>query len=1322
MATDDNNKFPVVNAQEFMDRTSNPDLSFFPSPRQYAHDDTSSISLVPQAFIENELVVGSLFANQLGTTGEIDKSFNYEDHLTPDLEPFSYEFVKAKNQKDFELIEANIRRQQTNRQILAEHPLATMGVGLLTAPLDLMNYIPGGIFYSRIKEGSTFLKTATTVGLSQMAATGVNEAVLLEQQATRTIGESIFNTAADGIFAGLVSGVGHAALLRRAKFTKEVGEDLEGAVTGNPKTVLLDSTDPITGEYKNHPNGISPDGTVLDARFVQELDNEEFLPEGSTAGAQQVARTVFDEEAKDLEISGVGGVIARLSGNLNPIVALSNSDYVTGKRASMAIFGQNIRRNKNAYDAIGAANEVSLENMIANSEGRVQNLMTKVTDLFYKQAGFTEESFKGVKQFVRSKTGKAIGLSEFEFYQRMGIAIRNGFTDPVDEVNQGARLIFNDVFEISRKEGVKLNIFPENMPRRVAVNYLTRLYNKQQILENRPGFVNQITPWFKEKNEQLKGLMPAIEAKKAAITTAKRAVTTQEKREKKLVRLKKQVEGEAGKKLERDIAELEKQLDKLTAQKIDQPEIFRVQTELRDAKQERGKLRARITRFENAGNTKEANKARKELNRRNGIEFKIKRLEKQLADLQKRVKDERGIGKIQTQLSALRAKRTQQKADLKKLTKDVAGKSSEKAKEQLAALQEEFASDEFVPAELRHSDGTIRKPLDDDSHIAEQVDQTIENILGENAERLISRAADRGGQQSKPSPLKNLAFLIPDEILEDWLINDAREVVHQYNRMMSPHIESAKFAERLGINKTNEKKVEEKLAELDEISEKLEDEATTEEQAEALHAKSAELEQEIADLKLPASGEDIIVHYTEELQAEFEQLSRGKDGKEIDRLAKQRDLDIENVAWGVRFLNNTLSNNSMLSPRAIQFLNDIKKYNTSRLMGSVLPASLADAGGIVARHGYGEAVAAFARQVSGDIAAIQNRETLQDLGFALNRRTSMLAKRIFELDDTEAAKGKFSTFADFTSNAVFSLGGMNHWQDLAQNIAGDISISRTLRAIDGWVKTGKIEQGELARLNTLGIDKAHWQEIHNQWQQHGGKSNGGSYYINYGNMDIEERGGSAAYQAFMSGLRNEVTSTIVEPGAGDIAKFIRRPEASAATQFKRFSLATHNKTLISNLSQADGNTWTGIATMLALGATSYIVTSYLRDGGESLDLSLAKLMDEAIDRSGFIALIWGSKNLTFKALGLGTSSRYNSRGVFSAFTGPTVGLAEDALALARKVIASMRDPSEDGYRALTDKDAKLFLRMIPFQNLFYLMYLNRQMTKNIALSLGAEEA
>jgi hypothetical protein len=282
-------------------------------------------------------------------------------------------------------------------------------------------------------------------------------------------------------------------------------------------------------------------------------------------------------------------------------------------------------------------------------------------------------------------------------------------------------------------------------------------------------------------------------------------------------------------------------------------------------------------------------------------------------------------------------------------------------------------------------------------------------------------------------------------------------------------------------------------------------------------------------------------------------------------------------------------------------------------------------------------------------------------------------------------------------------------------MAGNMSMSRTLRDIDAWAKTGKMSDEAAVRLNVLRIGREHWAAIHKEWKRTGGSSDG-TYFADYGNWDINNKEVSKAFEAFKSSLVTEIDATAVIPGLADKPLFAHSELGKHMFQFKTFQMASTNKILLAGLSRNDSNFYAGITASLGMGALTYVIKSLVRDPEAEIDLSWDKLTREAIDWSGVIGVWSELPNMLGKMFG-GETSRYQSRGISGALAGPTIGAAEELLYLVNKTSKAARGDAD-----ITTNDAIKLLRMMPYNNLFYLHTLTRKLTKGLALELGAEES
>jgi len=216
---------------------------------------------------------------------------------------------------------------------------------------------------------------------------------------------------------------------------------------------------------------------------------------------------------------------------------------------------------------------------------------------------------------------------------------------------------------------------------------------------------------------------------------------------------------------------------------------------------------------------------------------------------------------------------------------------------------------------------------------------------------------------------------------------------------------------------------------------------------------------------------------------------------------------------------------------------------------------------------------------------------------------------------------------------------------------------------------------------------------------------------------INSKHEAEALNEFQAGTLKDIDSTVLKPGLGDAPLFAHEEWGKFALQFKKFTLGATNRILYSGVQRRhDANVYSGITTMLAMGALSYVTMKYLR--GEEPDLSFENLSIEAIDRSGALGIFGELFNIGQKAgliPGDGVS-RYYSRGILGSLFGPSIGSMEDMQSLLLKGQSIARGDSE-----LTTSDIQKSFRFIPYQNLFWFTGLNNQIISRLSDSANIEE-
>ena len=627
--------------------------------------------------------------------------------------------------------------------------------------------------------------------------------------------------------------------------------------------------------------------------------------------------------------------------------------------------------------------------------------------------------------------------------------------------------------------------------------------------------------------------------------------------------------------------------------------------------------------------------------------------------------------------------------------------------------------EDAVPFDLRDTDGNIRKIIDDEAHLEAIIDNTISNILGRNDSHLRNPLL-RMFSGGKSKPLHNRSFLIPDEMIEDWLINSASKVSSLYSKAMIPTIELNKFARR----NVSPGRVQSKLQDLQIKKEQLEvrlSKASTEEKPSIIR-ELAEINEREASLETPNLNE-LTTQFLEDLTNDLEIAKQGKSAKESAKIEKQYEKNKSDMIASLELMQGIYGRGpNTMDNAGATIAKNIKTYNFVRLLGFMTITSISDVGYHVMKHGplsfMREGMSPILRRMSGMKVNNENLSLLKDLGKTIETVRGQRLKSMLDHEGTALEEGAFTRGLDLAGSTFGNATLMNQWNDMMQEIAGSMSISRTLRAIDRWANTGKMSRQERIRLNNLGIDESSYRTIYREFKKTGGVE-GGSYYTNHGDWNVNDPDVAKAWEQFSGSIVSEIDFTAIVPGMGDKPLASHTLVGQLMLQFKSFLFASTNRVLLAGLSRNDANFYMGTVATLFMGALSYTISSKVRRPDEEVDLSWGKLSQEAIDRSGILGVYMEGFNLANKAVGGTGSTRYHSRGIWGALAGPTGGAVEDILFLMNK---SGNVAFGDDYEALDTKDAEKVRRLMPYQNLFYLYNLNRLVTKKVALGLGFEES
>lgn len=1293
-------------------------------PIPFKFDEREDVSLVGSVFRQSNMIGSGIEKYNLGQRlkrYEAEPDYDYRNYVPDDLFEYRDRYVFTTSPGAADEISYQLRKELNDKSNMEGSPVSSFFLDLVVGNLDPSVLLPGGTIYRNAKKSVGFLKSAAAGSASAAIGAGFQESFLNPTQMTREIDESVYNVMGAALFGSVLGGIGGA--FASGPIGKKAQQDIVNT--------LIDGS------------GLPRDGNLSSAK-VKEFDDEYI------AQSESLAR--------------MGRFVTKAAGKLFPMTRLMESPFNTAKLFVDNAYEHNMIKNKNTTEFGSQANPINVESKLKLEFGVIRKALTEYQEVFFKQAGVENGILKNVQSMVSKQ-----GLKWGEYDVEVARALRNDGKHDNPSVVEGAKILREKIFDPLKDQAIGLGLLPKNVDVKTALAYFTRIYNTQKIKEMPENFRATVIPYLRQKNEELKQFQPIIKTFRDRIKKARGIANKAIKESKELEHLKTLKSGDKESieaKLEKAQQEYddyvnqkevvlesrkEKNLDKLIEleQKINDLTKtlddlnLKAEKDLAIEKNDFDSIMEKLAKKNPLGLLRRGKDVTKEKKKYNAAVKAIKdTLKKSSTPLQEKVtalkSDIKKLESTQSQVESkdaiIRKKEIQLKkerlTEYKKRLTDVTNRIAELESSQakLSAKDAEAIAksiekelDDAVPHDLKDSDGQIRNVIDD-----EQIDaisrQILDNVLGRNEAKILNPMLGKFQTGGKAKPLNNRAFLIPDELIEEWTLNSASKVAELYSKAMIPTIELNKFARRVDSplkRKAQQDRLMEKAYEIQDRFETM----TPEEKA-AAQIEIGELYKQAEELSIPTPNQvqgGILL----DLKQELDQMKVGKTPEENAKLEKQYDKAVEDINATFELLQGVYgAGQNVMDSSMAKVAGNIKTWNYIRMMGFVMLSSLPDVGMHIMRHGP----MAFMKEgfmpfIKGVASERMNQDFLKDMGLGIE---SLLGTRLKSYIDHESTTESVSVWGkglDFMSDTFGSVSLMNSWQDMNQFIAGNMSISRTLRSvIEG------ADKADLERLNVLGISKESRDIIAEQWKTHGGKKDG-SYYINIGDWGLDDPKVAKAYDEFRVSIIKEVDSTVVRPGLGDKPLLGNTQLGQLLFQFKSFMFAATTRVLASGLTRNDANFYMGVVSMLGLGALRYVITSKIRKPNEEVDTSFTKLSSEAIDASGLLGVFsevynignktFGLTNIANRALGLELSevSRYQSRGVVGALMGPTFGGIEDIIGVLSK--SSKALASEDVN--LTTKDAEKIMRLFPYQNLFYLYNLNRIVTKKTALGLGFEE-
>lgn len=368
-------------------------------------------------------------------------------------------FLFAHSPADTTRIKAQIDAEDQDRKIMDSAGWRGWAAGLEAGALDPIFFVPVG--GAALKGGESALKFGLNTARAGALGLTAQESLLQMTQETRTLGESATNVAAGTVLAGLLGGGASAVFGKFAGHAAALDRDMKipsGADALVPNTV-----------------SVTPEDLAADT--------------GGAVGAQVANRT----QARLKSAFGAEKVLRITS----PGLRTAMSPEVETRRASQLLAESPYIYQDNA---LGIAQTPAVETLIKTWHGPLYESLQMLDQQFTKYRTGTAAG-RGTRLIQQGKDmldrGQRDYLNFDEFKEAVGQAMRRGDVSEIPEVAEAAKHMRKNIFDPLKDEAVNNGQLPEDVAPETATSYLSRVWNTEKIIAQRPRFLGMVSEWLK---------------------------------------------------------------------------------------------------------------------------------------------------------------------------------------------------------------------------------------------------------------------------------------------------------------------------------------------------------------------------------------------------------------------------------------------------------------------------------------------------------------------------------------------------------------------------------------------------------------------------------------------------------------------------------------------------------------------------------------------------------------------------------------------------------------------------------------------------------
>ena len=392
-------------------------------------------------------------------------------------EPYAGSLVGSINEEDTRRRKARIDRELQDRDVLNRSGLTGTAAAFAAGILDVPSLFPGGTIVRGVRGGIAIGRTAGGAAAAGGASAAAGEVLLQAGQETRPLSESAINIGGAVLLSGLL-GAGIGSLAKRTQ--TRLANDLE-------------------------TQAVAPDDPNLDKFTPGHLDEADVAKANGTGAAQATSvGSGADSSAGaarartgDTELEGAFGV-EKAVGIQDPMIRTQRSSN-PATRNVVEDLAETPLATKKARKGEAQARGGSVETNAKMWQAAVARSIEALDEQFMLH----HFGRKVVAGRARAAFSRAPGkLAYNDFKKAVSHAMRNNDTHADPQVQEAARVMRREVFDPLKERAIELGLLPEGVDVETADSYLSRLYDRQQIVPRRKEFQERIMQHLRSERDQ----------------------------------------------------------------------------------------------------------------------------------------------------------------------------------------------------------------------------------------------------------------------------------------------------------------------------------------------------------------------------------------------------------------------------------------------------------------------------------------------------------------------------------------------------------------------------------------------------------------------------------------------------------------------------------------------------------------------------------------------------------------------------------------------------------------------------------------------------